>query len=433
MTEPAAPAEKAFSLDTSAELAIPELHRAVIGPIGDDYYLPIFSRFEDAGEATLSWNWSACLFSLNWLFFRGLWGVALVFAVVLVGMALLLLGLNQLVFDWPPEVLYGLIAACLSLGLLLPGAWGNALFFNHSRKAMVTAIEDSATLQLACAQLRQRAPSRGRFIRILMANVLLLAAAALAYTLLLPGAGVSFGTAAPEKTTEVTAEVAVEMTSETAAEPATPASQATSPVAELSLAALAPAASGASASASESAPAVVASDTAAAEPAAVSSSAKAVAASASASAPTLAIAPMPAPAPTPRSATTPIPVRESPASAAAPIAPAVPTASGVSRISIAKPTTQVTPEKPEKTTKPAKVAATKGFFVNAGLFAQPDNARNTLAKLKAAGLPAFSQELQTPQGPRTRVRVGPFANRAQAEAAIKKIRALKLDAALVKP
>jgi len=79
------------------------------------------------------------------------------------------------------------------------------------------------------------------------------------------------------------------------------------------------------------------------------------------------------------------------------------------------------------------MAATERFLVNAGLFAQPDNARNTLARLQAAGLPAFSQELQTPQGPRTRVRAGPFATRAQAEAAVKKIQALKLDAVLAKP
>jgi len=61
------------------------------------------------------------------------------------------------------------------------------------------------------------------------------------------------------------------------------------------------------------------------------------------------------------------------------------------------------------------------------------NASNTLTKLEAAGLPATSQVLTTSQGPRTRVRVGPFAKRAQAEAAVKKIKALKLDAALAKP
>lgn len=82
--------------------------------------------------------------------------------------------------------------------------------------------------------------------------------------------------------------------------------------------------------------------------------------------------------------------------------------------------------------KPKAIAATEPFWVNAGLFAQPDNARKTLARLKAAGLPAFSQELQTSQGPRTRVRAGPFATRAQAQAAVKKIQAMKLDAALVK-
>ena len=94
MTEPAASADTAASLDSSPAMAMPTLHRAVIGPIGNDYYLPIFSRFEAAGEATLSWNWSACVYNLNWMIFRGLWGAALVFAGSLLGLALLLVALG---------------------------------------------------------------------------------------------------------------------------------------------------------------------------------------------------------------------------------------------------------------------------------------------------------------------------------------------------
>ena len=105
-----------------------------------------------------------------------------------------------------------------------------------------------------------------------------------------------------------------------------------------------------------------------------------------------------------------------------------------------KPATKVAAAKAPKTT-PAKAtpqakAATppaKGLYINAGLFANPDNARNALAKLQAAGLPASSQELETSQGTRTRIRVGPMAKPSQAEATIQQIKALNLDAALAKP
>ena len=63
-----------------------------------------------------------------------------------------------------------------------------------------------------------------------------------------------------------------------------------------------------------------------------------------------------------------------------------------------------------------------------GLFAQDSNAQRAHAKLLAAGLAAFTQELDTPGGKRARVRVGPFNNRAQADDAAAKIRALELEA-----
>jgi cell division protein FtsN len=87
-----------------------------------------------------------------------------------------------------------------------------------------------------------------------------------------------------------------------------------------------------------------------------------------------------------------------------------------------------------KTRLPASATdASEGYYVNAGLFADPDNAHRTLARLIQVGLPATAQELQTSHGKRTRVRVGPFANRHQAELTIRHIKAMNLDAVLAKP
>jgi len=70
-------------------------------------------------------------------------------------------------------------------------------------------------------------------------------------------------------------------------------------------------------------------------------------------------------------------------------------------------------------------------FVNVGLFAQATNAEQVHARLAAAGLPAVSDQINNAQGQqRTRVRVGPFASRAQAQAVVGQIKALKLDAVL---
>lgn len=63
-----------------------------------------------------------------------------------------------------------------------------------------------------------------------------------------------------------------------------------------------------------------------------------------------------------------------------------------------------------------------------GLFADVNNARNARAKISDAGLTAFTQTLRTPQGPRTRVRCGPYATQAEADRAADTIRALRLDA-----
>lgn len=452
MPEPITRAQDTVSLDSSPTMAMTTLYSAAVGPIGNDYYLPIFSRFEAAGQATLSWNLSAFLYSINWLIFRRLWGPALVFAGALLGTSLLLVAMGLLVFEWPPELLYQLLLAGLGLAMLACGLWGNALFYNRCRQAMMTAVADNKTLVQACAQLSQQSSTRRRFVRLLLVNALLLALAGAAYLRL-----VGFDSAAPPATGTVPAPALAAP----AAEPAASAiSQAASAVIEAASAVSAPL----DASGLLLAPAV---STASATPAAVSASAPvAVPASAPASVPamlaTAATRPMissalaasaPTPAPTKPAvsavnhtsgpargrSTAPALVHTSAATHTA-SKPAVHAASKPAAHAASKPVAKVTPPKAAKTTssktsQQAKVtpAPAKGLYINAGLFANPDNAHNALAKLQAAGLPALAQELETSQGTRTRIRVGPMANPAQAEATIQQIKALNLDAALVKP
>jgi len=76
----------------------------------------------------------------------------------------------------------------------------------------------------------------------------------------------------------------------------------------------------------------------------------------------------------------------------------------------------------------AASAALEGFAINVGLFADATNADRVHTRLLGAGLPAYIQVVDFPNGQRTRVRVGPFANRALADEAAARIRALGLEA-----
>ncbi|MFT3736748.1 MAG: SPOR domain-containing protein [Rhodocyclaceae bacterium] len=66
--------------------------------------------------------------------------------------------------------------------------------------------------------------------------------------------------------------------------------------------------------------------------------------------------------------------------------------------------------------------ATK-FFVQVGVYREQDNARGVAAKVKQAGMVASVEKV----GASTRVRVGPFKTKAQAEQAVEKLKRVSLD------
>jgi cell division septation protein DedD len=73
-----------------------------------------------------------------------------------------------------------------------------------------------------------------------------------------------------------------------------------------------------------------------------------------------------------------------------------------------------------------------GFYVNVGVFTVPQNASAVRRKLEDAGMAVLADSVQAKGAAATRVRVGPFAKRAQAVAAAKKIHAIPLDAVVVR-
>ena len=297
------------------------LYKAAVGSQGQDYYLTQFARFDLAGKTSITWHWPACLSTLNWLAWRGMWSATLLFAALCLSLGLLVFGIGRLVFDFSAASELALLALCLGLVFVLPGLFGNAVYYRFAKRRIEAALAACATVDEACESLASQAGSNRRWFVLAATNSSLIVVVGLFAWLL-------------------TSSSAVEQAS--------------------------------------------------------------VAAPAS-------------PVPTHPVMTTPTPVlvqTDMPSTAPTPSAP----------------TAAPTP------TLPSSAAATAEFrfALQVGAFASENNARKAQAKLQAAGFKAYTEVFETRQGKRIRVRVGPFATRAEAQQAAPRIKELELPALLVK-
>ena len=364
------------------------LYRAAIGPVSNGYYLPIFTRFEAADHAGISWNTAAALSTLNWLAFRRLWGAALAYFGALVAIVLLVFGIGRLVFQLPDALVGALTLGFGVAAFVLPGLFGNAVFHTECRKRMSKALVAHSDVREACAQLTRQAGTRKRAIIVASVNVAFWALAVLLYLQL---SALSNLTVMPSGALEA-GQVTVGRATATMPAASTP---------------IAPPASS---------PASVPAVTASAPPA--TASAPAVPASMPASVPNTATVATSAPAPLVAAANTMAMVDTVSLSATKPQA-------------LTKPVEVAKPKNPQPKTKPVKDS--KPYFVNVGLFSVAANAERAHAKLLAAQLTSQLSELKSTKGPQIRVRVGPFASKSDAQDAVGKIKALQLDAIIVQP
>jgi len=80
----------------------------------------------------------------------------------------------------------------------------------------------------------------------------------------------------------------------------------------------------------------------------------------------------------------------------------------------------------------AKAAAEEHrFVIQVGAFADAVKAREARQKLEKAGLKTYTHVAETKEGPRIRVRVGPFSTKAEAEKTAGKVKGLDLPAAIL--
>lgn len=80
---------------------------------------------------------------------------------------------------------------------------------------------------------------------------------------------------------------------------------------------------------------------------------------------------------------------------------------------------------------PSANAADGRYVVQVGAFADPVKARETRLKVEKAGLKTYTHVAETKEGKRIRVRVGPFATKADADKAADRIKGLDLPAAIL--
>ena len=77
------------------------------------------------------------------------------------------------------------------------------------------------------------------------------------------------------------------------------------------------------------------------------------------------------------------------------------------------------------------VAAEGRFIVQVGAFSDADKVREVRQKVDALGLKTYTQVIETKDGSRTRVRVGPFTDMAEATRTAEKIRKLGVPASIL--
>ena len=447
--DPVASIIPAMSLDSPSDNAMTALSRLALGPVNTDYYLAVFERFDSTGRTTTTWNWAACLATLNWMVFRQLWGAALVYVAAAEGLALIVFGIGRSFLNWPPGVELGVLGAFAVLAFAVPGLYGNAILYADIRKRIARALAASRTVPEACALLEKQASSRKRLQMVVLANGVLGVAALIAYLVWSPSDTKPLALEPAVTVAQATAAAtAASATAPAASAPARPqaAGQVTSTAAPMPEAAPEPA------PVAESRPDPAPASTPA--PAAAAAKASAAPKASASTAPPATVTPPPAePAPSARPASAP--ASKAAASASAPAKTATPAASArasattspaASAASTPAPRREAAASRASAATKPKApasattaadkplptVGAAAGYYINVGLFAEEANARKTQARLLNEGLPAFRQELDSAKGRRIRVRVGPYDSRAQADAAAESIRAMALDAVVFK-
>jgi cell division septation protein DedD len=406
---------------------MPDLYRLSVGPLNAAYYQQQFSRFETLGKAVPSWNHGAAFFTLAWLVLRKLWRPAGIYAGVV--LALVLLWAFVLHARVPVAVE---AAGCLfTLGLLcvVPGFLANGWYYQQVRSQTLSTLTAASSIAQARAKLGHGAPNKARLYRVAAVQALgSVALAALVYSQWDHASRGAPSTPAPSGPPDLVIPQVSSLYSPAPSAPwmepvlpqavATPVSTSMADKTALpeALPAVPPATLPEARTAAPPESETLAAPLAAATSAAATS---ATAASAAASA-----QPIPATVPAP-SSVAPTPAATSKNAPKQPAPPASP-------LPAQKPTTKAAASSKTKAaaepapTPPGRLIPGK-YYLNAGVYAQSANVDRAAKQLQALKLNPLRQTISSSKGDLTRLRIGPFDTRKQAEQAAAKAKKLRMD------
>ncbi|EXU79887.1 hypothetical protein AX13_02795 [Comamonas aquatica DA1877] len=380
---------------------MPDLYRLSVGPINAAYYQRHFQRFETLGKAVPTWNHGAAFCTLAWLVLRKLWRPAALYLCLLAALLLVWWGGVHGRLPLPLE-----LALCLLVGMLLcvvPGTLGNALYYQHVRQHTLQTLTRASSLSQARAQLAEQAVTKDRLHTIAAIQALLLAALTGLVLHQVKQGGPSEAPAPSGPPDLVIPQVS-------SLAPTQPVAFTPTPAADHP------------ADAVPTAPALSLVTLAQAVPATPEAAPQTALAAAS--------PPAAPPAPAKKAVAPPPPVAKAPTPAKPDKTEKTDKGSKTAKAEKADKAPKSAPEP-----KPAP-AATNGrlvpgkFYLNAGVYAQTANVDKAVQQLQGAKLNALRQTVSSSKGDLTRLRIGPFDTRQQAEQAAAKAKQLRIDASV---
>jgi cell division septation protein DedD len=413
------------------------LYRAVMGEAQAKHYLPTFERFDDRGVAGPSWNGAAALFHLGWLIHHRLWKALVGWLALVAVLALIVTGLWRYAFDWPVGVKLGGSLSVALFACLVPGLWGSAWLHDGLRQRMIDTVRSEPSLDAACEALSAAARRRQRQNTWALAGFLGSGTLVALLWLMVPWGRltgpeapsrpkpVEIAAAPPSRSKASTPGLDETVHTEPSRAVATDAVAAPVPQDEKKVEAAALAAQASTSAAPSSSDALNGAlnakrvdsrgaDTGQGGSLGVEQVAGGLEKSAKAVA-------LPASSPPPsamRSSAVPGP---RPPDSDKPAVEQRPNAATKSAI------------QPEPTGDAKVRPFANRFGIAVGMFAVKANAERVAARLTGADLPVVSDSVASSRGDLTRIRVGPFQQREQAQAAAAKVRALGLDAKVFAP
>jgi DedD protein len=130
-----------------------------------------------------------------------------------------------------------------------------------------------------------------------------------------------------------------------------------------------------------------------------------------------------------------VPTNPAPVNQAQPIEPSAPvveTKPVASPPEVKAPTKEeAKPKKVQADVKAEDISSAASIYLQIGVFSDPENVKKMQVQLSDKGLKSKSELIDTSKGKKTRLRVGPFNTKKEADLALAKLKSLKLAAIVV--